>query len=101
MAGPSCRTYRSALSGCQYDTPKLPLDTWRISDAVAGGAYRARQHRSRIEVGGRLARRGILERFYMQLKDVGSRHDGPELLPGVERITRGIHMLLERIDPQV
>ena len=37
----------------------------------------------------------------MKLQDIGSRHDRPKLLASVERVAGGIHMLLERIDPEI
>src|ERR1700722_17154050 len=73
----------------------------KISNSVGGRLHRLLQRRAGIEVRRCLAWREILEGFRVQLQDVGCWHDGPRLLPGVERVARGIHMLLERIDPEV
>src|SRR3954466_13064685 len=72
-----------------------------VSNAVGGCAHCVLQHRTGIEVWGCLAWRKIREGFCMKLEDIGSRHDCPKLLAGVERVAWGIHMLLERIDPEI
>jgi hypothetical protein len=37
----------------------------------------------------------------MKLQDIGSWHDRPKLLAGVKGVAWSIHMLLERIDPEI
>ena len=52
--------------------------------------------RSGIKVCGRLARREILVRGHVLLKDRGGRHDRPQLFAGVDWIAWRIHVLLKR-----
>src|SRR5215207_2312413 len=48
-----------------------------------------------------LARREVLERGHVLLDEGRRGHDSPQLLADVERVVGRVHVLLERIDPQI
>ena len=54
-----------------------------------------------VEVGRRLTGWEVGEGIGVLLDDGSSREHGPQLLAGVDRVGRCVHVLLERVDPQV
>src|SRR5271154_5975004 len=87
--------------GCVISRHSLSTDSGCSTSNAGRCAHRVLQHLAGIEVRGRLARRKVREGLRMQLQNIGSGHDRPKLLPGVEREAGGFHMLLERINPEI
>ena len=72
-----------------------------VALTVSGGVNDGLDHTLRVEAWWRLARREVLEGGDVLLNDRRRRHHGPQLLTGIHRVRRSVHVLLEGIDAQV
>ena len=68
---------------------------------VSGGVYDGLDHALWVEAWWRFAGREVLEGGHVLLDDRRGRHHRPQLLTGVHRIGRSVHVLLEGIGAQV
>ena len=72
-----------------------------VALTVSGGVYDCLDHALRVEAWWGLAGRKVVEGGDVLLDDRRGRHNGPQLLTGIHRVGRSVHVLLEGIGAQV